>query len=104
MLLGKADTILVEKAQILFNDIASPVLALLSKPAQAASRFMQNLHELVAIRQENARLRKENKELTMVRLDTEQLRKENEYLTDLLNYVPPARSRFDHVARDRRHG
>ena len=89
MLLGKADTILVEKAQILFNDIASPVLALLSKPAQAASRFMQNMHELVAIRQENARLREENKALTMVRLDTEQLRKENEYLTDLLNYVPP---------------
>ena len=89
MLLGKADTILVEKAQILFNDITSPVLALLSKPAQAASRFMQNVHELVAIRQENARLREENQELTLVKLDTEQLRKENAYLADLLNYIPP---------------
>lgn len=89
MLLGKADTILVEKAQILFNDITTPVLALLSKPAQAASRFMQNVHELVAIRQENARLREENQELTLVRLDTEQLRKENAYLADLLNYIPP---------------
>ena len=89
MLLGKADTILVEKAQILFNDISSPVLALLSKPAEAASRFMQNIHELVAIRQENARLREENQELTLVRLDTEQLRKENAYLADLLNYIPP---------------
>lgn len=89
MLLGKADTILVEKAHILFNDISSPVLALLSKPAETASRFMQNIHELVAIRQENARLREENRELTLVRLDTEQLRKENAYLADLLNYVPP---------------
>lgn len=89
MLLGKADTILVEKAQILFNDITSPVLSLLSKPAEAASRFMQNVHELVAIRQENARLREENQELTLVKLDTEQLRKENAYLADLLNYVPP---------------
>ncbi|MBR1945996.1 MAG: hypothetical protein IJ846_06885 [Alphaproteobacteria bacterium] len=62
MLLGKADTILVEKAQILFNDITSPVLSLLSKPAEAASRFMQNVHELAAIRQENARLREENQE------------------------------------------
>ena len=89
MLLGKADTVLVEKTQVLFNDISSPVLALLSKPAEAASRFMQNIHELVAIRQENARLREENRELTLVKLDTEQLRKENAYLADLLNYVPP---------------
>ena len=89
MLLGKADTILVEKIQILFNDITAPVLALLSKPAQSASRFMQNIHELVAIRQENARLREENRELTLVKLDTEQLRKENAYLADLLNYIPP---------------
>ena len=89
MLLGKADTILVEKAQILFNDISSPILALLSKPAQIASRFMQNMHELVAIRRENARLREENRELTLVKLDTEQLRKENAYLADLLHYIPP---------------
>ncbi len=89
MLLGKADTVLVEKAQVLFNDISSPVLALLSKPAEAASRFMQNIHELVSIRQENARLREENRELTLVKLDTEQLRKENAYLADLLNYIPP---------------
>lgn len=89
MLLGKADTVLVEKAQVLFNDIATPVLSLLSKPAELASRFMQNMHELVSIRQENARLRAENRELNMVRLDTEQLRKENAYLIDLLNYVPP---------------
>ena len=89
MLLGKADTILVEKAQILFNDITSPVLSLLSKPAEAASRFMQNVHELAAIRQENARLREENQELTLIKLDTEQLRKENTYLADLLNYIPP---------------
>ncbi|MBR1777387.1 MAG: rod shape-determining protein MreC [Alphaproteobacteria bacterium] len=89
MLLGKADTILVEKAQILFNDITTPILSLLSKPAEAASRFMQNVRELVAVRQENARLREENRELTLIKLDTEQLRKENAYLADLLNYVPP---------------
>ena len=89
MLLGKADTILVEKAQILFNDIVTPVLSLLSKPAEMASKFMQNMHELVSIRQENARLRRENQELTLIKLDTEQLRKENAYLAGLLNYVVP---------------
>lgn len=89
MLLGKADTILVEKAQILFNDIVTPVLSLLSKPAEMASKFMQNMHELVSIRQENARLRRENQELALIKLDTEQLRKENAYFAGLLHYVPP---------------
>ncbi|HBO59358.1 MAG TPA: rod shape-determining protein MreC [Alphaproteobacteria bacterium] len=89
MLLGKADTILVEKGRILFNDIATPVLALLSKPAETASRFMQNIHELVSIRQENNRLREENQRLNMIKLETERLRKEAAYLSALLNYVPP---------------
>ena len=44
MLLGKADTILVEKAQILFNDLTSPVLALLSnrrkRPPVLCKTFM----------------------------------------------------------------
>ena len=35
MLLGKADTYLVEKGRILLDDIATPVLALLSKTAES---------------------------------------------------------------------
>ncbi len=89
MLLGKADTILVEKAQILFNDITTPILIVLAKPAQGAAKFMQNLHELVSIRQENTRLREENAKLNLIKIATESLRKENNYLTDLLRYVPP---------------
>ncbi len=89
MLLGKADTLLIEKAQVFFNDLAAPVLKMLSKPAVFASRFVQNIHELASIRQENARLHQENKELNLIKVDVEQLRKENAYLRDLLNYVPP---------------
>lgn len=89
MLLGKADTILVEKGRILFNDITTPVLALLSKPAETMSGFIQNIHELVSIRQENNRLRDENQRLNLIKLETERLRKENAYLSELLNYVPP---------------
>ncbi len=89
MLLGKADTILVEKGRILFNDITTPVLALLSKPAETVSGFIQNIHELVSIRQENNRLRDENQRLNLIKLETERLRKENAYLSGLLNYVPP---------------
>ena len=89
MLLGKADTIMVEKGRILFNDIATPVLALLSKPAETMSGFIGNIHELVSIRQENNRLREENRRLNMVKLETERLRKESAYLSALLNYVPP---------------
>lgn len=88
MLLGKADTYLVERGRILFNDIATPVLALLSKPAEAVSAFVENIHELASIRRENARLREENERLTLSKLEIERLRKENEYLTELLKYVP----------------
>lgn len=90
MLLGKADTILVEKGRILFNDIATPVLSLLSKPAEAISGFVDNIHELVSIRKENKKLREENEALHLIKLDAERLSKENAYLTDLLRYVPPA--------------
>lgn len=89
MLLGKADTILVEKGRILFNDIMTPVLSLLSKPAEALSAMVENVHELASIRRENTRLRQENKDLNLVKLEAERLRKENAYLADLLRYVPP---------------
>ncbi|MGN0905297.1 MAG: rod shape-determining protein MreC [Alphaproteobacteria bacterium] len=89
MLLGKADTILVEKGRILFNDIMTPVLSLLSKPAEVLSAVVENVHELASIRRENTRLRQENKDLNLVKLEAERLRKENVYLADLLRYVPP---------------
>lgn len=88
MLLGKADTYLVEKGRILFNDITTPVLALLSKPAESISAFVENIRELASIRRENARLRDENERLTLSKLEIERLRKENEYLSELLKYVP----------------
>ena len=53
------------------------------------SGFIGNIHELVSIRQENNRLREENRRLNMVKLETERLRKESAYLSALLNYVPP---------------
>ncbi len=89
MLLGKADTYLVEKGRILFNDIATPVLALLSKPAESVSAFVQNIRELASIRRENTMLREENERLTLTKLEVERLRKENTYLTELLKFVPP---------------
>ena len=89
MLLGKADMILVERGRILFNDIATPVLYFLSKPAEAVSAFVANIRELASIRKENVRLREENQILTFIYLNAERLKKENEYLTDLLRYVPP---------------
>ena len=89
MLLGKADTYLVEKGRILFNDIATPVLALLSKPAESVSAFVQNIRELASIRRENTVLREENERLTLTKLEVERLRKENAYLTELLKFVPP---------------
>ena len=89
MLLGKADTVFVEKARIVFNEILAPIEACLSKPAKALSEFVGGFHDLVFMRRENVRLRQENKELLELRRLTERLRAQNDEFRRLLNYTPP---------------
>jgi len=63
MLIGKADTVLVENARVLALDIASPALEAIARPVAAANRAIADLKEFASLRQENARLREENSRL-----------------------------------------
>ena len=63
MLIGKADTVLVENARVLALDLASPVLEAIARPVAAANRAIADLKEFASLRQENARLREENARL-----------------------------------------
>ena len=89
MRLGKADTVFVEKARIVFNEILAPVEAFLAKPAKIVSDLIEGFHSLVFMRRENVKLREENKELIDLRSKAERLRFQNEELSRLLKYVPP---------------
>src|SRR5215510_12253862 len=60
MLVGKADTVLVENARVLALDLASPVLEAIARPVAAANRAIADLKEFASLREENARLREEN--------------------------------------------
>ena len=94
MLLGKADNIIVEKAQIYITDIITPIMELASKPAKAITNFTTNLKELAAIRKENKRLKSENRKLLKWQSAAKKLEKENSLLSELLNFIPPPETDF----------
>lgn len=94
MLLGKADNIIVEKLETYITDIITPVMELASKPAKAITGFTENIKDLGAIRQENKRLRTENKKLLQWQSNAKKLQKENDLLAELLNFIPPPDTSF----------
>src|SRR5262249_28119314 len=79
MLVGKADTVLVEHARVLALDIASPVLEAIARPVAAANRAIADLKEVASLRQENERLR-------AWQTAARRLENENERLRALANF------------------
>jgi rod shape-determining protein MreC len=94
MLIGKADTVLVERARIAVTDAVAPVLHLMSQPAAAISDVVSNLHELAAIRRENAMLREENSRLLQWQSAAQRLDSQNRDLRGLLSVVPEPNAHF----------
>src|SRR5580693_494125 len=86
MLIGKADTVLVENARVLALDLASPVLEAIARPVAAANRAIADLKEFASLREENARLREENARLLAWQTAARRLENENEGLRGLANF------------------
>ena len=83
MLVGKADTVLVEHARVLALDLASPVLEAIARPVAVANRTIADLKEFASLREENARLREENARLLAWQTAARRLENENEGLRGL---------------------
>ena len=94
MLLGKADTILVERLRVLIDDGVSPVLQVLSRPASAVASVVNAVHDLAALRAENVRLAEENARLMHWQTVARELDNENKSLRAQLNYTPDPDSAF----------
>jgi rod shape-determining protein MreC len=94
MLLGKADTIVVERLRVLLDDGVSPVLQVLSRPASAVASVVNAVHDLAALRAENVRLAEENARLMHWQTVARELDNENKALRSQLNYVPDPDSAF----------
>jgi rod shape-determining protein MreC len=86
MLIGKADTVLVEQARVWALDLASPALEAIARPVAAANRVIADLKEFASLRQENARLREENARLLAWQTAARRLENENNRLRELANF------------------
>lgn len=94
MLIGKADTVLVERARDAVADAVTPVLRVMSEPAAVVSNFVNNLRELAAIREENAALREQNSRLMQWQEVSQKLESENRSLRSLSGLVPEPSATF----------
>src|SRR6478752_4140417 len=83
MLVGKADTVLVENARVLALDLASPALEAIARPVAVANRAIADLKEFASLREENARLREENTRLQAWQTAARRLENENDRLREL---------------------
>src|SRR6188472_2457350 len=86
MLVGKADTVLVEHARVLALDLASPLLEAIARPVAVANRTIADLKEFASLREENARLREENARLITWQAAARRLENENDRLRELSQF------------------
>ena len=94
MLIGKADTVLVERARIAITDAVTPILRIMSEPASGIASFVSNIRELAAIRRENQSLREANARLMQWQAAAQRLDSENRDLRGLMAVVPEPTSHF----------
>lgn len=94
MLIGKADTVLVERARGAVTDAVAPILRVMSEPAGVIAGAISNVRELASIREQNADLRQANGRLLQWQALAQRLEAENRSLRSLLALVPEPGARF----------
>ena len=94
MLLGKADTVLVERARSAITDAVAPVLELVARPVASLSAVIESVGELADLRAQNAALTRENERLRNWQVVAQRLEAENEALRQTTYMVPDSGLRF----------
>jgi rod shape-determining protein MreC len=94
MLLGKADTVLVERARTMVTDAMAPVLELLSRPVDTVGDFVEQVQELADLRADNAELKRENERLRNWQVVAQRLEVENAALRDVTRLSAEPGMRF----------
>jgi rod shape-determining protein MreC len=88
MMLGKADTVTVERFRAQATDAFAPILDAVSRPIATVNEIVTEARELAALRVENARLREERARLLQWQAAGRKLEAQNAALRDLLNFIP----------------
>lgn len=94
MMLGKVDTVLMERLRLAFVDTVAPILNHLSAPSDAIANGLEGIRQWVAVRDENARLQTENQRLLKWQAVALRLESENMALRRLLYFVPGPQARY----------
>src|SRR5882724_5555310 len=88
MLVGKVDTVLVERARIAVYDGSAPIYATLAEPLARANKAISEFVGLWGLREENNRLRDENERLHRWQSIALTLDAENQRLKTALRWIP----------------
>lgn len=88
IVLGRADTGILESLRVSAADTAAPVLDALSRPVASVSRVVDGVADWVAVYRENERLSQENARLLQWQSAALNLAAENERLRELLRLTP----------------
>lgn len=92
LVLGKADVKLANYVADRIGDAAAPVLAAANQPVLAVRGGLDRLGELLAVYQENTRLREENRRLLAWQAEAARLSVQNKALREMLNVPTVERS------------
>jgi rod shape-determining protein MreC len=94
MLIGKADTVLVERIRGAVGDAAAPILEFIARPIDTIGNTVEGIGELTELRARNATLERENERLRHWQVLGRRLEAENAALRSLTDMVPDPRLRF----------
>ena len=94
MILGKVDALLMERVRVITTDAIAPILDVISRPFDSINNITLQVQEAINIREDNIRLRKENKLLLQWQEVARKLDAENRALREAANFVPDAQASF----------
>lgn len=94
MMLGRTESLVVERARVSVADAMTPVLRFISKPIGAFTDVVENVRGLADLHAENAVLRQENARLRQWQSVAHRLAAENEALRQMVNAIPEPGVRY----------
>lgn len=94
MMLGKAETVIVEEVRARINDAFAPILELVAEPAATVRSYLDEGRSFLAVHQENMRLSEINERLLKWQTVARQVEEENRILRDLLNFQVGPQARY----------
>lgn len=102
MMLGKAETVIVEEVRARINDAFAPILEAIAEPAATVRSYLDEGSQLINLHEENLRLTEENNRLLQWQTVARKVEEENVILRGLINFEigPDATYRAARVISD----